>query len=296
MTLEQLRIFTAVADMLNMTKAASRLHLTQPAVSAAIAALEDRHSTKLFDRVGRRLELTAEGKRFLPEAHAVLARADDAKRVLDDLAGLLQGEVRIAASQTVATYWLPNRMASFAVAHPGISLDLRVGNTTQAAALLNQGDVDVAFVESDSIEFPLESTVVGADHVRLYASMDSPLAGRPLTPACLEAATWVMREPGSGTRDHLTHGLARSGVNVSRLNICLQLPSNGAVLQTLENKALIAGISDLAAAPRVKAGQIVELPWPLPARNFKMLRHPERRLGRATAAFVQSLLRATSSP
>jgi DNA-binding transcriptional LysR family regulator len=289
MTLEQLRIFTVVADMLNMTKAASRLHLTQPAVSAAIAALEDRHSTKLFDRVGRRLELTAEGKQFLPEAQAVLERADGAKRTLDDLSGLVRGEVRIAASQTVATYWLPNRMAQFAIDHPHISLDLQVGNTSQAAALLNQGAVDVAFVESDSIEFPLASTVVGEDHVRLYASVDSPLAGRALTSACLEAAMWVMRESGSGTRDHLTHGLAGTGVDVSKLKVCLQLPSNGAVLQTLENAALVTGISDLAAAPRLRAGLIVELPWPLPARNFTMLKHPERRLGRATSAFLQSL-------
>jgi len=289
MTLEQLRIFTVVADMLNMTKAALRLHLTQPAVSAAIAALEDRHSTKLFDRVGRRLELTVEGRRFLPEALAVLDRVDEAKRTLDDLSGLVRGEVRIAASQTVATYWLPNRMARFAIDHPRIKLDLQVGNTSQAAALLNQGAVDVAFVESESIEFPLESTVVGVDHVKLYASVNSPLAGRAITKESLEAAMWVMRESGSGTRDHLTQGLAGSGVDVAKLNVCLQLPSNGAVLQTLENAALVTGISDLAAGPRLSAGLIVELPWPLPARNFKMLKHPERRLGRATSAFLQSI-------
>ena len=67
MTLEQLRVFVAVAETLSMTRAAERLHLTQPAVSAAIAALEERHATRLFDRVGRHLELTAAGKTFLPE-------------------------------------------------------------------------------------------------------------------------------------------------------------------------------------------------------------------------------------
>lgn len=74
-----------VAETLNMTRAAERLHLAQPSVSAAIAALEQRHATRLFDRVGRRLELTEAGRLFLPEAQAVLARADAAGRLLDDL-------------------------------------------------------------------------------------------------------------------------------------------------------------------------------------------------------------------
>ena len=107
MTFEQLHAFIIVAETLSMTRAAERLHLTQPAVSAAIAALEERQATRLFDRVGRHLELTAAGKVFLPEARAVIARLEEARRVFDDLAGLARGELRLAASQTVATYWLP---------------------------------------------------------------------------------------------------------------------------------------------------------------------------------------------
>src|SRR5215469_1291167 len=124
MTLEQLRIFVAVADALSMTRAAERLHLTQPAVSAAIAALEERYATPLFNRVGRRLELTEGGRLFLPEASSVLASASDARRVLNDLNGLARGDVRIASSQTVATYWLPRRMAQFAASAPNIQLHL----------------------------------------------------------------------------------------------------------------------------------------------------------------------------
>ena len=84
MTLEQLRIFITVAETLNMRRASELLHLTQPAVSAAIGALEARHGTRLLDRVGRRLELNAAGRAFLPEAHGVLARAEGARRVLEE--------------------------------------------------------------------------------------------------------------------------------------------------------------------------------------------------------------------
>ena len=146
MTLEQLRIFLAVAETLNMRQASERLHLTQPAVSAAIAALEARHGTQLFDRVGRRIELNAAGLAFRPEARAVLARAEEAQRVLDDLAGLVRGEVRIAASQTVATYWLPARIARFAARYPGIEVGMSAGNTAQAVEALQEMQIDEVLI------------------------------------------------------------------------------------------------------------------------------------------------------
>jgi len=103
MTLEQLRIFVAVAEKQHVTRAANELNLTQSATSAAIAALEARYGIKLFDRIGRGIALTQTGKDFLIEARAVLARAADATQVLNDLAGLKRGSLSIAASQTVGS-------------------------------------------------------------------------------------------------------------------------------------------------------------------------------------------------
>ena len=93
MTLEQLRIFIAVAEKQHVTQAASELNLTQSATSAAIAALEARYGIKLFDRVGRGIVLTQTGRDFLVEARAVLARAKAAAQVLNDLAGLKRGSL-----------------------------------------------------------------------------------------------------------------------------------------------------------------------------------------------------------
>ena len=107
MTLDQLRIFVAVAEREHMTRAAEALNQTQSATSAAIAALEERHNLRLFDRIGRRIVLTDAGRDFLSEARAVLARAAIASQRLDDLAGVKRGKLRLAASQTVANYWLP---------------------------------------------------------------------------------------------------------------------------------------------------------------------------------------------
>src|SRR5690606_10347013 len=101
-----------VAERQHMTRAAQALNITQSAASAAVAALEARHDAQLFDRVGRGLTLSEAGRAFLPEARAVLARAADAERLLDDLAGLKRGRIDIFASQTIGAYWLPPRLAA----------------------------------------------------------------------------------------------------------------------------------------------------------------------------------------
>src|ERR1044071_3704832 len=133
MTLEQLRIFVAVAEREHVTRAAMDLNLTQSATSAAIAALEARYAIKLFNRIGRRIELTQAGRLFLVEARAVLARAATAETVLDDIAGLKRGSLRLAASQTVGNYWLPPLMHRYRASYPGIALALTIGNTETVA-------------------------------------------------------------------------------------------------------------------------------------------------------------------
>src|SRR5258708_12190462 len=122
MTLEQLRIFIAVAEKEHVTRAASELNLTQSATSAAIAALETRYGIRLFDRVGRGIVLTQTGRNFLNEARAVMARAKAAAQVLGDLAGLKRGSLTLGPSQTVANYWLPPPIAPFRRRYPGINL------------------------------------------------------------------------------------------------------------------------------------------------------------------------------
>ncbi|RTL46587.1 MAG: LysR family transcriptional regulator [Burkholderiales bacterium] len=289
MTLEQLRVFVTVAETLNMRRAGELLHLTQPAVSAAVAALEERHDARLFDRVGRGLALSEAGRTFLPEARAVLARVADAGRVLQDLAGLLRGELRLAASQTVATYWLPSRMARFVEAHPGIDISLVAGNSARAIAAVLTGEADLGFVEGDVKEKLLHSQRVGGDQLGLYAAPCHPLAGRRVRYKHLRDAVWVLREAGSGTRNHLQAGLAGLGVQLAEINAKLVLPSNGAVLEAVAVGGLVAAVSDLAAESRVAAGRLVRLDCEMPKRNFWLVQHRERRPSRAVAAFMAAL-------
>src|SRR5581483_3993786 len=149
MTLEQLRIFIAVAQFEHVTKAAEQLGLTQSAASAAVAALEQSHTTQLFHRVGRRIQLTSAGKIFLVEAKAVLARATAAEVVLQELSAMRRGTLVVQASQTIATYWLPKRLIRFRQLFPEIQIRVGIGNTAQVAKSVLDGAVELGFVEGE---------------------------------------------------------------------------------------------------------------------------------------------------
>src|SRR6202007_1713545 len=119
MTLEQLRVFVAVAERQHVTRAAVALNVAQSAVSAAIAALEARHGAKLFHRVGRGVELTEAGALFLVEARAILARVEAAGLVLSELGNLTRGTLAVHASQTIASTCWRGTLVRFAHKHPG---------------------------------------------------------------------------------------------------------------------------------------------------------------------------------
>jgi DNA-binding transcriptional LysR family regulator len=201
MTLEQLRIFIAVAEKQHVTQAANELHLTQSATSAAIAALEARYGIKLFDRVGRGIALTQTGRDFLNEARAVVARAKAAAQVLNDLAGLKRGSLSLAASQTVANYWLPPRIETFRKAYPGIDLRIAIANTEQVAHAVHQGDADLGFVEGEVDDPALAIRKIEGDSLAIVVGVNHPWTGQSrITPKLLTKTCWILREPGSGTR------------------------------------------------------------------------------------------------
>jgi len=147
MTLEQLRIFVAVAERQHMTRAAEALNLTQQAVSAAVVTLENTYSTALFHRVGRRIELTEAGRLFLDEARDVLNRAAAAELTLSEIGGLKRGTLAVEASQTIASYWLPRRLVAFHQAYPEITLRVGIGNTAQVAKAVMNGAAELGFIE-----------------------------------------------------------------------------------------------------------------------------------------------------
>ena len=289
MTLEQLRIFVAVAAREHVTQAAAVLHLTQAAVSASIAALETQHGVKLFDRIGRRVALTTAGRQFLPEAQALLARAAAAEAALDDFAGLKRGRVTLHASQTIASYFLPSVIAGFRRSHPGVVVELAIGNTAQVAAALRAGSAELGFVEGPLDAPDLTVEEVASERMGLFAPAGHPWAkGGALTPGDLRRAEWVFREAGSGTREAFVAALAARGIEEAALNIVLTLPSNEAVREAVVAGAGVACLSPLVCARVVQAGLLGQANLLLPPRQFNAVRQTERYAAQAAAAFLHA--------
>jgi len=289
-TLEQLRVFVAVAERQHVTQAAAALNLAQSAVSASIATLEASYGTKLFHRVGRGIELTEAGQLFLREARAVLARAASAETVLAELSGLRRGTLFVQASQTIARYWLPRHLVSFRREFPGVEIKLGIGNTAEVARAVHDGAAELGFVEGAVEDASLCSTTVALDRLQLVVGLDHPWArsGR-LAPGRLTDSDWVMREAGSGTRSAFEAALVQFGIAPDRLQIVLELPSNEAVRAAVEAGLGAAVISASVVAPSIEAGLISPVRLDFPDRPFHVLQRRERYLSRAAAALLSMI-------
>lgn len=293
MTLEQLRIFVAVAEREHMTRAAEALGVTQSAASAAISALEARHDVPLFHRVGRGIELTEAGRMFLDEARAVLGRAATAEWTLAEYHGLRRGTLRLVASQTIASYWLPSRLAQFHRRHPAICVELAIDNSEGAAARVMDGRAELGFVEGGIDQPALAHWKIGEDHMLLVsrtgdATVDGARQdGEPVDDDWLRRANWIVREQGSGTRSSFEETLRQRGIDPDGLSIAMTLPSNEAVCSAVEAGAGVAVLSELVVRRALAGGHLCALPLMMPSRPFEALRHKERYRTRAADALIE---------
>ena len=288
MTLEQLRIFVEVAQREHMTRAAEALNLTQSATSAAVAALEARHKVVLFNRIGRRIELTESGRLFLNEARAILAHVDGAELALSEMAGVRRGRLLVHASQTIASYWMPARLVAFRTSYPEIEVKLTIGNTAQVERAVMDGEAELGFIEGSITNPILELTTVDQDNLVLIVHPGHPWVSRSaLTSDDLMEADWVLREPGSGTRSEFELRLKDLGVQIDRLKVVLELPSNEAVRAAVEAGGGATAVSDLVAAPGIQAGSLKKVGPKMPHRLFHAVRHVQRYRSKASEVFMQ---------
>jgi DNA-binding transcriptional LysR family regulator len=245
---------------------------------------------QLFNRVGRRIELTAEGKRFLVEAKAVLQRASEAELVLDELSDFRRGTLNLYVGQTIANYWLPGPLYSFRQLYPDINTDVKIGNTAQVVSAVLEGAAHLGMIAGDVEHASLEKLAVDMDQMCLVAGTEHP-ASQDLNFTADRFATtpWIVRERGSSMRRDFEAIVTGFGVDVSTIPIVLELPSNEAVRQAVEVNAGASIISNLLVDKDLRAGRLRQLNLPLPKRHFQVLQHRERYRSRAADALVDMM-------
>jgi DNA-binding transcriptional LysR family regulator len=272
---QRLEVFVAVAQRLSFSGAARALHLSQPAVSQQVAALERELGTQLFERSTRRVRLTAAGAALLARAGTLLRDHAEARRAVAAADGRIAGELDIASSLTVAAYLLPAALARLGAGHPDLRVRVTVENSEQVAVSLLEGRADVGFVEGDLSLPELVVQPLREDELVLIAPADHRFAAED--EVALEDVLrepFVLREPGSGTRQVAEAHLARAGVDPASLRVVAELSGIDAIKGTV---AAGLGVSLISRAALPRGGSA----WGLVARPVRGLRMP-RRLAAAT--------------
>lgn len=303
MTLEQLRVFLAVAYYLNFTRAAESLFVTQSAVSASIRKLECQCGAKLFERLGRQVYLTKAGNLLRLESQKVIDQVEHLKKSLKELEGFQRGELLLGASFTAESFLVPGVIVEFNQAYPKIQVKCAVRSSLEVISDIITGKSELGIITGENrlSDFScLQSSVIGQDQLRIVVGKNHPWFNMsPISIFKLVEAKWILRETGAGDRQTFESFLQTWGVNPNELNIALEFNSSQMI-----KKAIIKGmgagvISELMIAEELERGllQCVEIENTGARRTemtqinhpFLLISHKDRAQSKFSKAFEQML-------
>jgi len=253
----KLKVFCTVAETKSFTKTSQIVHLSQPAVSLQIQSLEEFFETKLFDKTGQQVSLTAAGKILYEHATHILDHYSDLHKEINKLTGTMKGAVAIGASTTLGNYILPRIITDFKRIHPKIKIKLRIGNTERIEDLMHSGFVDFGIVEGRASKSNTKSEKVISDQLTVIVHPKHPLTlKRNVSVLDLTREPFILREQGSGTRQHIEHFLERHGLYIRDLHVGLIMGSTESIKAAVEAGNGIAILSRWAVKKEVEDGRL----------------------------------------
>jgi DNA-binding transcriptional LysR family regulator len=270
----KLKVFCTVAETKSFSKTSEIIHLTQPAVSLQIQALEEKYETKLFDRSSSKVNLTPAGEVLYKYAKDILALYASAEKVISEMTGLVKGSITIGAGSTIGNYLLPSVITDFRKAHPKIKVHLLIGNMQKVIELLNSGNINIGFVEGDVKRHKMFSEKLISDELLVIVPSYHQWAQRKeISAAELIGEPFIFREAGSSTRQTIEKFLSRHGITTQDMKVSMVLGSTEAIKDAVENGLGISIISQWAARKENKYGtlHLINLKEEKIVRNFSLL-------------------------
>ncbi|MDH0863453.1 LysR family transcriptional regulator [Mitsuaria sp. GD03876] len=266
MNFTHLAAFQAVVETGSVTAAAERLHVSQPALTREIRALEERLGVPLFDRLPRGMQPTEAGRLLAGYGAQIFKLAEAAETAVAELAGLRRGHLAIAASRTTGAYVLPAILDEFRRRHPEVSLALSVSNTGQVQDEVRALEAQLGLIEGPHDAEAFDALPLGEDEIVAVAGAKHVLAQRrSLTAAEVGDGELVMREPGSGTREVVARAYASLGLTLAPQ---LSIGSPDAIKRLLRLGHAVSWVSRRSVAEELAAGVLVELP----VRDLRVVR------------------------
>ncbi|MDE3022027.1 MAG: LysR family transcriptional regulator [Pseudomonadota bacterium] len=254
-SIRQLEVFIAVGRSESVSRAAEQLGMSQSATSTSLAEFERQFDTRLFDRVGKKLQLNELGRMLLPHAMELIDRAVDIEALLQGRNGF--GPLRIGASLTIGNYLAIQLMGEFRVLYPVSNILLEVHNTARIVKKVVEFSLDFGLIEGNCSHAELVVVPWVDDELVIFAAPDHPLVRQEIVSLDeLVRTPWIVREAGSGTRQTFEYAMRHV---LSKLNILMELEHTEAIKRAVEAGMGISCISRLALREAFRRGSLAEV-------------------------------------
>jgi DNA-binding transcriptional LysR family regulator len=262
-TLRQLEVFLCVARFESVSQAARELGMSQSAASGSLADLEGQFDIQLFDRVGKRLVLSELGRAIRPSAEALDGHARELETRMANRSEI--GPLRVGATLSIGNYLVAPLLARFLKLHATAKVTVHIANTAEIARMVRNFELDVGLIEGELEDPELEITSFRADELCVFCAPEHPFAKlRTLSDRHLRSADWIVREPGSGTRqafEHSMHGI------LPELRILLELQHTEAIKSAVKAGLGVGCVSRIALADEFALGTLEACR--VPGRDFR---------------------------
>ncbi|HAN47256.1 MAG TPA: LysR family transcriptional regulator [Cyanobacteria bacterium UBA8156] len=295
-TLDQLRILKAIAAEGSFKRAADSLYVSQPAVSLQVQHLERQLNVPLFDRGGRRAQLTEAGRLLLEYGDRILNLCQETCRAIDDLQHLHGGSLLVGASQTTGTYLMPRLIGVFRRRYPDVAVQLHVHSTRRTAWSVANGAIDLAIVGGEippELQGELKVVPYAEDELALVVPANHALATTPVIDInTLYHLQFLVLDAQSTIRKTIDRVLERSGVDARKLSIDMELNSIEAIKNAVQAGLGAAFLSVTAIEKELAAGSLcrLEIAGVTIRRTLHYLTNPHRYCSKAAGAFSQEIL------
>ena len=296
MQFDQVETFLAVVTYGGFHRAAEALHVSQPAISARIRALEDSLGVKLFIRIHANLTLSSAGKALRPHAEQLLRNVALARQAVHELQPSARGALNIAAALSICTYFLPDVMQDYQSANPKVMVSLRSGTSLQVLKMVLDGEADIGIARS--LNHPEVETMTLRDDPLILVGHPAHTALRERRVTLEEVEAWPLIFYDRGSSDWtLTQGMFRRTGLLP--NVVLEVETIEAAKRMVERKLGLSFLPQIAVAQELRQGKLaaVEITNAEPVqRNLDVIHPRHRPLARDAQAFLQLLQAAAATP
>ncbi len=274
----RLQVFHTVARLLSFTKAAEELHMTQPAVTFQVRQLEEQFNTRLFDRTHNRISLTDAGRRVYGFGEKIFQLYSEMDNAVRELTGDMSGVLILGASTTIAEYMLPVLLGDFKAKHPEVTIRLKVANTDGIVSQIENNEIDLGVVEAPVNNKNLVVEVCRTDQLVLIVPPGHELAKENnVSIKRMVDYPFICREEGSGTREVMIESMIAAGVNLSDLNITMELGSLEAIKGAVEAGMGVSILSKATILKELRLGTLVAIDTdPIISRPFSFVHQKQK--------------------